>query len=292
MFGDWGKKGDLAQQKAVAAALRQYGSAHSIRAENLLLLGDNFYGQFDGGVNCPRWKTQFEDMYPRSDFDCPCYAILGNHDYQHEPVGKPEAQLAYASATPGTRWKMPAKWYSFVFPEKDPLVTFIALDSNMPNGNGKQPTLTPAERDAQNVWLKAELAKPRRTPYLVVLGHHPVYSNGHHGDTPSLVRDWDPLLREHEAHLYLCGHDHDLQHLEFAGHPTSFVISGGGGAQLTKIERSPAERGPYGQSIAGFTHLQVTREHLLIRHIDVSGQVLHSFSKTPEGRVAILDSGV
>jgi hypothetical protein len=40
------------------------------------------------------------------------------------------------------------------------------------------------------------------------------------------------LWRRHNADLYLSGHDQDLQHLEFKGHPTSFVISGGGGAEL------------------------------------------------------------
>ena len=31
-----------------------------------------------------------------------------------------------------TRWTMPSLWYRFEFPAKNPLITFLALDSNMP----------------------------------------------------------------------------------------------------------------------------------------------------------------
>src|ERR1700761_2394235 len=55
----------------------------------------------------------------------------------------------------------------------------------------------------------------------------------------------DSLLRRHKVDLYLSGHDHDLQHIEFKGHPTSFVISGGGGAELVGWTTSPRERGPW-----------------------------------------------
>ena len=107
-------------------------------------------------------------------------------------------------------------------------------------------TLTPAQQAEQLAWLTAELEKPRTTPFLVVMGHHPIFSNGPHGDHKVLVRDWEPLLRKHKVHMYLAGHDHDMQHLEFEGHPTSFVLSGGGGADLYKLKIDEAERGPYG----------------------------------------------
>ncbi|HBB75469.1 MAG TPA: hypothetical protein DC048_13595, partial [Planctomycetaceae bacterium] len=68
------------------------------------------------------------------------------------------------------------------------------------------------------------LAGPRGR-FTMVVGHHPVYSNGKHGDTEYLIRDWAPLLERHKVHVYLAGHDHDLQHLEMAERFTSFVIS-------------------------------------------------------------------
>ena len=88
------------------------------------------------------------------------------------------------------------------------------------------------ERKRQFAWLADELAGARRrAPWLFVLGHHPVFSDGSHGDTRSLVDHLDPLLRRHRVDLYLSGHDHDLQHIEIKGHPTSFAVSGASGVR-------------------------------------------------------------
>jgi tartrate-resistant acid phosphatase type 5 len=123
------------------------------------------------------------------------------------------------------------------------------------------------------------------------MAHHPVYSDGPHGDDEPgvLIRDWDALFRKYGVHLYLAGHDHDLQHLEFESHPTSFFLSGGGGAnEVYDLKIDPSMRGPYAQKIFGFSHLSVTHDEITLRHLDSKGQVLHAFSKTPEGKITVL----
>jgi hypothetical protein len=103
---------------------------------------------------------------------------------------------------------MPSLWYRFGFPSSAPQITFIALDSNVFHENGKPEkndynfTLTPEQQAEQLVWLRSELEKPLTTPFLVVMAHHPIFSNGPHGDHKVLARDWDPLLRKHNVHLY------------------------------------------------------------------------------------------
>jgi tartrate-resistant acid phosphatase type 5 len=287
-IGDWGEEAFQSQQRAVALGMSEYATKHRIRVENLLLLGDNWYGWLFGGAHSSRWKDQFEDVYPADVFPGKCYAVLGNHDYENRPVSKAEAQLQY-SATGKSRWTMPAKWYGFSFPEREPMVRFLALDSNHPGEHHffSTPTLTNQELDAENSWLRNELARPSTALYTVVLAHHPIFSNGEHGDTVSLIQEWEPLLRERKVHLYLCGHDHDLQHLEFVGNPTSYIISGGGGATLRNLQRSPSARGPYGLKVAGFTHIEVNRERIVARLVDSNGQVLHGFRKTPAGQVSL-----
>jgi tartrate-resistant acid phosphatase type 5 len=208
MVGDWGYE-DFKAQGRVASAMQAFVKQPAIKTEALFMLGDNWYGPLPDGVTDKRWKTQFEEMYPKSAFDCPAYAILGNHDYQRMPGSKVEAELAYAKL-PGGRWVMPARWYSFDFPARDPLMTVIALDSNMPPADGKWDhgtnfTLTPELQAEQLAWFEAELQKPKTAPFTVVMGHHPVFSNGPHGDTKTLVRDWEPLLRKHKVHLYRRG---------------------------------------------------------------------------------------
>jgi hypothetical protein len=133
--------------------------------------------------------------------------------------------------------------------------------------------------------MKVELAKPRTTPWLVCMGHHPIYSNGVHGDNAGLIKDWLPLFQENKVAFYFCGHDHDLQHLEFEGSSTSFVISGGGGAHITQIKKPG--RSLFSQSVNGFSHLQVSASKFIVRHLDPQGKQLHAFAKTPDGRVTM-----
>jgi len=294
MIGDWGYDRHHEAQSRVAARMRKYAQKHRLQTQSLLMLGDNWYGELAGGAQSPRWQMQFEAMYPPEVFDCPAYAILGNHDYQNWPESKVDAELEYARKRK-TRWTMPARWYRFEFPQKTPLITFLALDSNMPfpdgsSSRGRDFTLTPQQQAEQLAWLETELKRSRTTPFLVVMGHHPVYSDGKHGDHPILVRDWDPLFRKHKVDLYLAGHDHDLQHLEFEGHPTSFFLSGGGGADLYDLKIDPSKRGPYAQRVYGFSHLAVTEREMTLRHLDSDGGVLHAFTRTAEGKVRIASS--
>lgn len=291
MVGDWGYE-DYKAQSDVAASMRQYAQQHAIHPKALFMLGDNWYGPLDGGAKSTRWKTQFEEMYPADAFACPAYAVLGNHDYEKFPDSKVDSELEYARSG-HSRFTMPARWYRFEFPTEKPLITFLALDSNMPFKDGKSEhgrdfTLTQQQQAEQLAWIETELKRPRNTPFLAVIAHHPVYSNGPHGDHPILIRDWDPLFRKHNVHLYMAGHDHDLQHLEFEGHPTTFFLSGGGGADLYTLKVDQAKRGPFAEKVYGFSHLSVTPKQLTLRHLDSNGRTVHALTKTPEGKVAIV----
>jgi tartrate-resistant acid phosphatase type 5 len=282
-LGDWGTVKEARQQIAVAQSMRRWIETHSVKPEALFMLGDNFYGEMPGGVNSPRWGKQFEEMYPATHFPGPAYAVLGNHDYEKFRGNKVTAQLDYAKSRT-TRWTMPSRWYSFTFPEDKPLATFICLDSNLPGTKNFDFLpwsflMSAQQMQEQDIWLRSELAKPRATPFLIVVAHHPLYTNGAHRDSPLLIGQWDELLRAHKVDLYLSGHDHDLQHLEFAGHPTSFVVSGGGGAELVDWTTPPASRGPWGGRVLGFTNLEVTPQTLTFRHIGQDGSELYAFSK-------------
>jgi tartrate-resistant acid phosphatase type 5 len=282
MLGDWGTAAEPAQQIVVANAMKRWASDNSIRPEALLMLGDNFYGEMPDGMNSRRWIKQFELMYPSSLFPGPAYAVLGNHDYETFRGNKVEAELAYSRQSP--RWTLPQRWYSVKLPKEDPLLTLICLDSNIPGSKGFNLSpwsfvLTEQQHDEQQAWFEAELAKARTTPFLAVAAHHPLYSNGQHRDNPKLIAQWDSLLRRHNVDLYLSGHDHDLQHLEFEGHPTSFVISGGGGAELVGWTTPPQERGPWGLRALGFTDLQISKKEVVVRHIGKDATVLYEVKK-------------
>lgn len=287
-IGDFGT--GSTNQKAVAKAMQDFATKNSLTPDGLLMIGDNFYSAVKGGftADSDRWRTDLEEMYPATVFPKPFYPVLGNHDY-HDNKGGENTQLSYAKK-PGVRWTFPAKWYRMDLGGPNPLLTLICLDSNLlsvSSGTKKKPlaSMTAEEEAAQLEWFKNELAKPR-APFTLVMAHHPVYSNGDHGDTKKLVAEWEPLLQKHQVHAYLCGHDHDLQHLELEGKFTSHILSGGGGAATRKL-KNPARKMPFGKSVHGFTHLNVQPDSLTFTHYGVSGEVLHRFTKRLNGKVEI-----
>lgn len=278
--GDFGS-GDE-KQKAVSRAMVRYAGTLGRKPDGLLLLGDNFYGPMPGGVKSTRWQSGFSRRFPTSDFPGPCWPVLGNHDYRDTP-GNEKAQLGYAaSLNRKTRWTMPGKYYRVDLPAKNPQVTFLMIDTNWKainrriHGDRVPCWMIKDERVEQMKWLRKQL-NSRRAPFTVVVGHHPLYSDGSHQDTPQLVEKLGPLFQKHGVHLYLCGHDHDLQHLELEGLKTSFVVSGGGGARLHS--HGELREGSVVKDVHGFSHLSFTGNRLLMKHIDANGKIVHAFSK-------------
>src|SRR5688572_29772576 len=52
-LGDFGSQGK--EQESVARAMQKYAENNRLKTEGLLLLGDNFYSNMEGGVKSKRW---------------------------------------------------------------------------------------------------------------------------------------------------------------------------------------------------------------------------------------------
>ena len=271
-IGDWGF--DSPDRQAVADAMAADAGA---RPDAVLLLGDNFRTRLKD-ENDPAIQRLFEHTYDPIRLACPFYAALGNHDYEQD---KALIEMAYASGHPQSRWKMPARWYRVDLPSAAaPLVTVLALDSN-------KPKMSPADWTAQIDWMGRELAGPRGR-WTICCAHHPLFSNGSHGDNGVLQTQWGPLLKQRHVDFYLSGHDHTLQHLEIANWPISFVISGGGGARRTAMLRDV--RGPFSRSEMGFTHLRFTADMADVRLVDAHDATLHEFSRDLKGAIHVIST--
>ena len=259
--GDWEYR--EGNPPTTARAMADYAAAQGHPFQAALLLGDNFHVRLKQGKE-PQLETIFEATYDPTRLNFPFYALLGNHD--GEPDNR-RIEMSYAKEHPDSRWKLPARWYRLDLPAESPLVTILMLDSNKSDMSSK-------EWAAERQWIEKELGKPRGT-WTVCAAHHPLFSNGTHGDAAKLQKEWGPILKKYRVDFYLCGHDHVLEHLEIDGWPTSFLVVGGGGGRL--LADADGDHGPFSLSSLGFAHLAFDRRQASVRMVDGQGSTVHEF---------------
>ncbi|HSI37356.1 MAG: metallophosphoesterase [Phycisphaerae bacterium] len=276
-----GDTDDTPDKQWVGRAMAEYVRSQSRRPDAALMLGDNFYTMLTDGTKDPKWQTLFEDAYDPAILAFPFYAILGNHDYIDK---NDDIELAYAAENPKSRWKMPNRWYRVDLPARAarPLVTFLMLDSN-------ESDLSDEQWAEQKRWLTAELERTPKDTWVVACGHHPLYSNGVHGDDEKLIREWGELFERGRVDFYLCGHDHTLQHLDVPGRRATFLVAGGGGAGTHVMLREG--RAQLARSAHGFVHLRFTGESATGRFVDSGGHVIHELQREHAGAVRVVKAG-
>ncbi|HEY1757070.1 MAG TPA: metallophosphoesterase [Bryobacteraceae bacterium] len=255
-FGDFGTGNS--HQAAVAHAIAQRNA--SLPFDLGITMGDNFYFCGVRSVEDPKWKTRWEDFY--TPLGIPFYASLGNHDYGHPPVicpmqrSSPDAEVAYTAHSKS--WRMPARYYTY----KAGPVLFIAID-------------TEGWSAEQLAWIKTTLAASAADPTIkwrIVYGHHPIYTSGVHLNERriSVLRaQLLPVLKAAHVDAYICGHDHDLEHLRADG--MEFLICGGGGAKLRAFAGSSRE--PISVSSASkyaFLDLVIDDHKFVARFLDIN----------------------
>jgi hypothetical protein len=272
MMGDWGA--GSWEQRQVADTMARYVEGSGKQFDGLFSTGDNFYSRISG-VDDKQWRTLFEEMYDVRRLNFPFYMAVGNHDHDGDNLA---VELAYGRVNPGSRWRLPARWYRVDLPAENPLVSVLVLESN-------KPKLTKRDWLEQIDWLERQLAG-RRAPWTICIGHHPLHSNGGHGDNAILQRDWGELLEKHGVQFYGCGHDHALEHLQVEGRSTSFLVCGGGGANRAAMIRDSA--GPFSRSVHGFAHLRLLSDRVIVRFISLDGEEVHHFERSSSGAIRLL----
>lgn len=267
-FGDFGedpgtRRNTLQPQRDVAAAMVRHGPY-----DLGLALGDNFYPKGLTRVDDPRWRTQWENLY--TPLGLRFYVILGNHDYKNAPAST-EAEIAYTRSS--RTWCLPQPYYTFTAGP----VQFFAVDTT-PLEEPRRAAQAPATMAEQKEWLEKELAASQ-APWKVVYGHHPIYTNGEHGNdhgrgrgTLPAVRDYLlPLLQAHKVDVYLAGHDHDLQALKPEG-GVHFFISGGGGRYIRPLLNDQCRK--WAKSSYGFAVLAADSAALKVTFHGRRGEIL------------------
>jgi tartrate-resistant acid phosphatase type 5 len=253
-FGDFGSGNQ--HQAAVAHALQQRNTQAPF--DFGFTMGDNFYLCGVRNVSDPKWKVRWENLYTPLGF--PFYAALGNHDYGHPPEicplnrASPSAEVAYTEHSKS--WIMPARYYTYAAGP----VRFFAID-------------TEGWTEAQLAWIKTALAASANEPgikWRVVYGHHPISSSGFHANERrigQLLRELLPVLEAAKVDLYVCGHDHDMEHLHLKD--IDLLVSGSGGAKLRGVTHHPKSESVFAATQFGFLELNIDSRRLEAQFFDL-----------------------
>jgi len=264
VIGDWGRNGQENQQD-VADQMGKF--ARQNEPEFIINVGDNFYPNGVASTEDPQWMMSFENIYTDHALMVDWWSILGNHDYH----GNPQAQIDYSKKS--RRWRMPARYYTFaqhgirfVFLDTNPFLKKYVEEAYDYADVAKQDT------QKQLLWLDNVL-KTSKEPWKIVVGHHPIYSAGKHGDTPELIARLKPILEKHNVHAYFCGHDHDLQHHTPPDSKLHYFISGAGSEVRNIKTRRDFTR--FAADQPGFAAVAMTKDSLIVQFVNAKGQMLY-----------------
>ena len=261
--GDWGSAAlggyHLRNAENTAAAMKIYASEY--KPKLVLNTGDNFYYCGIHNTSDSQISADYVELF--GNIGLPWYNTLGNHDYGFNP----DAQLALNETIP--TWIMDARYYHkrVVLDgvgNESVVLNIIVLDTNpcIADYRGddrakwdpcsiQYPTCAPMEGEcmfheniiqqdckAQLDWFNATLSSinsgnSNNTEWVFVLGHHKADEID--------VEDFQDILNSSGVHLYLNGHNHNLEHYSIDGQEKymttgagGMVIIGGGGVKLHK----------------------------------------------------------
>lgn len=224
VIGDWGGLPVFPYRTIIenSVSKQMTNLAQEHNAQFQLALGDNFYFNGVRDAEDKRFAETYEKVF-NSEYltNTSWFVLLGNHDH----YGNASAQVEYSKKS--DRWVLPSFNYTIDLKINDgdeELAKIIMIDTVLMCGNSgldweldKEPKLkTVRDQHLANEyfdWVENELIEAQDYPYIIVAGHFPVWSIAEHGPTKCLVDRLRPLLHKYRVSAYMCGHDHNLQHI-------------------------------------------------------------------------------
>jgi acid phosphatase len=249
--GDWGSAAlggyHLKNAEATANALQHYVDQYGPKL--ILNPGDNFYYCGIQNGSDPQINEDFVGLF--GAIQVPWYNALGNHDYGFNP----DAQLQLNETVP--TWIMDGRYYHRRI-ELAPsmILNVIVLDTNPCvadyRGNDRAkwdpcglqyPTCEPiAEKcmfheNILNQECKPQLDWFNHTLDSIDAENEWVFVVGHHKANEINVENFQALLSDDRVHLYINGHEHNLEHYSIEG-MAKYMTSGAGGMVIGHILRN------------------------------------------------------
>lgn len=318
-LGDWGSAAlggyHLRNAENTARAMTTYASEYNPKL--VLNTGDNFYYCGIQNTSDPQISEDYVNLF--GNISLPWYNALGNHDYGFNPA----AQLELNQTIP--QWIMDNRYYHrrVVISSTDSTtdsttgsnipLNIIVLDTNPcvndyrgedrakwdPCGT-QYPTCSPIVEECmfhENIiaqdcktqldWFNATLSDIPPNEWVFVLGHHKADEID--------AEDFQSILNSSRVHLYLNGHNHNLEHYSIDGESkyittgaAGMVIIGSTGHSFVKLHDESTQfkykkhqlKSVWSKIVTGFTTHTFIDSGTKVRtdFWDTNQHILHSFT--------------
>ncbi|XP_065058890.1 tartrate-resistant acid phosphatase type 5-like [Rhopilema esculentum] len=290
VLGDWGGSPSPPYRTPIEVSVADMMAEVSSERNSqfVVALGDNFY--FDGveDDSSIRFEETFEKAYAAKSLQIPWYVIAGNHDHHRNVSG----QIDYTRLS--KRWNFPNFYHSHIFniPGSKKTLQIILIDTVLLCGNSGHdfdPRI-PTGPDEPNIaseqldWIEKTLASSK-SDYILVGGHYPVWSIGHHGPTSQLVEQLKPMLEKYKVNAYICGHDHNLQSIKESDSEVLYHVIGN--ANFLDPRTTHESSVPDGSSKffyadnGGFAAVTVNDFKMVFQFVNSQGRVVYESTSTP-----------
>lgn len=257
VMGDWGVDNtQLFKVVTQMDSVTQYLSPRFI-----VTTGDNFYENGVTSVSDPLWSI-YTNNFTAPSLDIPWYVTVGNHDHQ----GSIQAQIDYTLID--DNWTLPYNFYkrSEAVNQSSDSVDLLFYDSQLLRS-------WPDSLNQLN-WIDSILSASTNK-WKLFFGHHTIYSYGFHGKGQNLISTLTTKFNSFEIDAYICGHDHDLQHLQRPS-GVDYLISGSA-AKLRSVSSGPETL--FAKSTPGFLIVRISAGKMEYYFVDSKGQMIYSYSK-------------
>ena len=272
IISDWGWNG-FKHQLEVAYGMETFADS-VVEPKFIVTCGDNFQINGVASTQDPLWITNFENVYNKPSMLVDWYPVLGNHDYH----GSPQAEIDYSKIS--RRWRLSDHYYTFARKINDSIsARFIFMDTppfveeyrKHPEG---YPEITRQDTAKQLKWLK-EVLSSSKEQWKIVFGHHPVYSASKtHGNTKEMISHVKPLFDKYHVQFYICGHDHDLQHLREKAGGVDYIVTGTGGEPRPDSSNALTI---FHKSLPAFSWISLSADSLQLSFVSSKGDVVYKY---------------
>lgn len=278
-----GDIGELSSNTTNLLSLINKDEKNTKNKESIMaIMGDNVYPY---GINTKDDITMkyMDDILRKVNLNK--YIILGNHDWS----GNAQAQIDYKS----DQWNIENYYYKRSFVIDNTTIDIFFIDTQLicqgkDKTNkweyfvdkikkifNKDPNLV---RDEQLEWLENNL-KMSTAKWKIVIGHYHIISSGLYDFNNELYNNLFHLFEKYNVDLYMCGHEHDLQHYILKGKKSDYQLNHfvSGSGSTTRHFRQRMKQ-PFAISDIGFLKCVINKNIARISFINSKNKELYNYT--------------